>query len=65
MQRRRLDRALRRGHGRSAVYGFVNYDPRKSRFAFGIASTASHAQVRIDDIQVFFQNDVRFLRQFP
>ncbi len=39
-----------------AVYGFVNYDARKvSGFAFGIG---------IDDIQVFFQNDVRFLRQF-
>ena len=50
-----------------AVYGFVNYDPRKvSGFAFGIGiDRLAMLKYGIDDIQVFFQNDVRFLRQFP
>ncbi|MDP9339799.1 MAG: phenylalanine--tRNA ligase subunit alpha [Acidobacteriota bacterium] len=50
-----------------AVYGFVNYDPKKvSGFAFGIGiDRLAMMKYGIDDIQVFFQNDVRFLRQFP
>jgi phenylalanyl-tRNA synthetase alpha chain len=50
-----------------AVYGFVNYDPKKvSGFAFGIGiDRLTMLKYGIDDIQVFFQNDVRFLRQFP
>jgi phenylalanyl-tRNA synthetase alpha chain len=50
-----------------AVYGFVNYDPKKvSGFAFGIGiDRLAMLKHGIDDIQVFFQNDVRFLRQFP
>lgn len=50
-----------------AVYGFVNYDPKKvSGFAFGIGiDRLAMLKYAIDDIQVFFQNDVRFLRQFP
>jgi phenylalanyl-tRNA synthetase alpha chain len=50
-----------------AVYGFVNYDPKKvSGFAFGIGiDRLAMLKYSIDDIQVFFQNDVRFLRQFP
>ena len=50
-----------------AVYGFVNYDPAKvSGFAFGIGiDRLAMLKYGIDDIQVFFQNDVRFLRQFP
>jgi phenylalanyl-tRNA synthetase alpha chain len=50
-----------------AVYGFVNYDPKKvSGFAFGIGiDRLAMLKYGIDDIQVFFQNDVRFLRQFP
>jgi len=50
-----------------AVYGFVNYDARKvSGFAFGIGiDRLAMLKYGIDDIQVFFQNDVRFLRQFP
>ncbi len=49
-----------------AVYGFVNYDARKvSGFAFGIGiDRLAMLKYGIDDIQVFFQNDVRFLRQF-
>ena len=50
-----------------AVYGFVNYDPKKvSGFAFGIGiDRLAMLKYGIDDLQVFFQNDVRFLRQFP
>jgi phenylalanyl-tRNA synthetase alpha chain len=50
-----------------AVYRFVNYDPKKfSGFAFGIGiDRLAMLKYGIDDIQVFFQNDVRFLRQFP
>ena len=50
-----------------AVYGFVNYDAKKvSGFAFGFGiDRLAMLKYGIDDIQVFFQNDVRFLRQFP
>jgi len=50
-----------------AVYGFVNYDAKKvSGFAFGIGiDRLAMLKYGIDDIQAFFQNDVRFLRQFP
>ncbi|PYT59546.1 MAG: phenylalanine--tRNA ligase subunit alpha [Acidobacteria bacterium] len=50
-----------------AVYGFVNYDAKKvSGFAFGIGiDRMAMLKYGIDDIQVFFQNDVRFLKQFP
>jgi phenylalanyl-tRNA synthetase alpha chain len=50
-----------------AVYGFVKYDPKKvTGFAFGIGiDRLAMLKYGIDDIQVFFQNDVRFLRQFP
>jgi phenylalanyl-tRNA synthetase alpha chain len=49
-----------------AVYGFVNYDAKKvSGFAFGIGiDRLAMLKYGIDDIQVFFQNDVRFLKQF-
>jgi len=50
-----------------AVYGFVNYNAKKvSGFAFGMGmDRLAMLKYGIDDIQVFFQNDVRFLRQFP
>jgi phenylalanyl-tRNA synthetase alpha chain len=50
-----------------AVYGFVKYDAKKvSGFAFGMGiDRLAMLKYGIDDIQVFFQNDVRFLRQFP
>jgi phenylalanyl-tRNA synthetase alpha chain len=50
-----------------AVYGFVKYDPKKvSGFAFGMGiDRLAMLKYQIDDIQVFFQNDVRFLKQFP
>lgn len=49
------------------VYGFVNYDAKKvSGFAFGMGiDRLAMLRYGIDDIQAFFQNDVRFLRQFP
>ena len=49
-----------------AVYGFVNYDAKKvSGFAFGMGmDRLAMLKYGIDDIQAFFQNDVRFLKQF-
>jgi phenylalanyl-tRNA synthetase alpha chain len=50
-----------------AVYGFVNYDAKRvSGFAFGMGiDRLAMLKYQIDDIQVFFQSDVRFLSQFP
>jgi phenylalanyl-tRNA synthetase alpha chain len=50
-----------------AVYGFVNYDAKRvSGYAFGLGvDRLSQLKYGIDDVQLFFQNDVRFLRQFP
>ncbi len=49
-----------------AVYGFVNYDEKKySGFAFGLGvDRLAMLKYGIGDIQAFFQNDLRFLRQF-
>ena len=50
-----------------AVYGFVNYDAKRlSGFAFGMGvDRLAMLRYGITDLQAFFQNDVRFLRQFP
>lgn len=48
------------------LYSFVNYDPEKySGFAFG-GGIERYAMLKynINDIQLYFQNDVRFLEQF-
>ncbi|MHB8753962.1 MAG: phenylalanine--tRNA ligase subunit alpha [Candidatus Acidiferrales bacterium] len=49
-----------------AVYGFVDYDPKRlSGFAFGLGvDRLAMLKYGIDDLQQFFRNDVRFLRQF-
>lgn len=49
-----------------AVYRFVGYDPeRVSGFAFGMGiERIAMLKYGIDDIQLFFRNDMRFLRQF-
>lgn len=48
------------------VYGFVDYDPEKvSGFAFGMGvERIAMLMYGIDDIQLFYQGDVRFLSQF-
>lgn len=49
-----------------AVYGFVGYDPETySGFAFGLG-VERIAMLRhgIDDIRLFYENDIRFLEQF-
>lgn len=48
------------------VYQFVNYDPEVySGFAFGMGiERIAMLKYEIDDIQLFFKNDMRFLRQF-
>jgi phenylalanyl-tRNA synthetase alpha chain len=48
------------------VFRFVRYDPEKvSGFAFGMGvERIAMLKYRIDDIRLFFQNDLRFLRQF-
>jgi len=49
-----------------AVFRFVGYDPEKvSGFAFGMGvERIAMLKFGIDDIRLFFQNDMRFLRQF-
>jgi phenylalanyl-tRNA synthetase alpha chain len=49
-----------------AVYGFVGYDAKKvNGFAFGMGiDRLAMLKYGIDDLQVLFQNDLRFLRQF-
>ena len=49
-----------------AVYGFVNYEAKAlSGFAFGIGvERMAMLKYGINDIQLFFQSDARFLRQF-
>ena len=48
------------------VFRFVGYDPeRVSGFAFGMGvERIAMLKFGIDDIRLFFQNDIRFLRQF-
>ena len=48
------------------VYGFVDYDPKNvSGFAFGMgADRIAILKYGVDDIQLFFNGDVRFLEQF-
>jgi phenylalanyl-tRNA synthetase alpha chain len=48
------------------VYGFVGYDPEVySGFAFGMGmERIAMLKYGIDDIQLFFKNEMRFLRQF-
>ena len=48
------------------VYGFVDYDAKKvSGFAFGMGvERIAILKYGVDDIQHFFQGDVRFLEQF-
>ena len=50
-----------------AVYGFVNYDPeRLSGFAFGMGiDRLAMMKYGVSELPVLFQNDVRFLKQFP
>jgi phenylalanyl-tRNA synthetase alpha chain len=50
-----------------AVYGFVNYDAQQlSGFAFGMGiDRLAMMKYGIDEVPRLFQNDVRFLRQFP
>lgn len=50
-----------------AVYGFVNYDARKlSGFAFGMGvDRLAMMKYGISELPLLYQNDVRFLRQFP
>jgi phenylalanyl-tRNA synthetase alpha chain len=48
------------------VYGFVDYDPKRvSGFAFGMGvERIAILKYGVDDIQLFFNGDVRFLQQF-
>jgi phenylalanyl-tRNA synthetase alpha chain len=50
-----------------AVYGFVNYDPQRlSGFAFGMGvDRLAMLKYGVTEVPLLFQNDVRFLRQFP
>jgi phenylalanyl-tRNA synthetase alpha chain len=49
-----------------AVFGFVNYDSeRYTGYAWGMgADRLAMLKLGVEDIRIFFDNDVRFLRQF-
>jgi phenylalanyl-tRNA synthetase alpha chain len=49
-----------------ALYSFVGYDPEAyTGFAFGMgAERLAMLKYGIDDIRLFYDNDLRFLRQF-
>ena len=49
-----------------AVFSFVGYDPQRYRgFAFGLGvERITMLKYGIDDIRLFYENDLRFLRQF-
>ena len=49
-----------------AVFGFVNYDPEEvAGFAFGMGvERIAMLKFGINDIRLFFTNDLRFLKQF-
>jgi phenylalanyl-tRNA synthetase alpha chain len=49
-----------------AVFGFVNYDPEiYTGFAFGMGiERIAMLKFGIDDLRLFFDNDLRFLKQF-
>jgi phenylalanyl-tRNA synthetase alpha chain len=49
------------------VYGYVGYDPAVySGYAFGMGiERITMLRYGLDDIRILFENDVRFLRQFP
>jgi phenylalanyl-tRNA synthetase alpha chain len=50
-----------------AVLEAVGYDPEKvSGFAFGTGiERIAMLKYRVDDIRLFYENDLRFLEQFP
>ncbi len=50
-----------------AVYGFVKYDPeRLSGFAFGMGvDRLAMMKYGVTEVPLLFQNDLRFLQQFP
>ena len=49
-----------------AVFKFVDYDSEKwTGFAFGLGiERISMLKLGINDIRLFFENDLRFLKQF-
>jgi phenylalanyl-tRNA synthetase alpha chain len=49
-----------------AVFGAVDYDPEKwTGFAFGMGiERIAMLKYGINDIRLFFENDLRFLQQF-
>ncbi|MBN2413497.1 phenylalanine--tRNA ligase subunit alpha [candidate division KSB1 bacterium] len=49
-----------------AVFGFVDYDPQVySGYAFGMGvERIAMLKYRVNDIRIFYENDVRFLEQF-
>ena len=49
-----------------ALYGFVGYDPeRVTGYAFGMGvERIAMLRYGIDDIRLFYENDLRFLEQF-
>jgi phenylalanyl-tRNA synthetase alpha chain len=48
------------------LYSFVGYDPEEfTGFAFGMgADRLAMLKYGVDDIRLFYENDLRFLQQF-
>ena len=48
------------------VFKYVDYDPEKvTGFAFGMGvERAAMLKYGINDLRIFFENDLRFLKQF-
>ena len=53
-------------HGPSNVFRYVGLDPEKvNGFAFGMGvERIAMLKYGINDLRLFFENDVRFLKQF-
>ena len=49
-----------------AVFGFVDYDPKVyTGYAFGMGvERIAMLKYRVNDIRIFYDNDLRFLEQF-
>jgi len=67
LQADRLARDSRQRHGASRRLEAVGYDPeRVSGFAFGIGmERVAMLKYGVEDIRMFYENDLRFLEQFP
>jgi len=67
LQAHGMARDPRLRHGAPAVFEAVGYDAeRHTGFAFGVGiERVAMLKYGVDDIRLFYENDMRFLEQFP